>query len=151
MLNIRILVVLLFASFGFAEHGVVHAQETHPAESANAEPSASLPEAPTLAWLSNSAADAADNAGPGKDAEARAALGVTRPQPIPRRITPEREVAIEGFVSYGNWQIFAAGESEALYTAGLEYDRNSWGRFAGADGLCQRSSAVCPAPSTACH
>lgn len=143
MLNIRILVVLLFASFGFTEHCVVHAQETNPAESTNPEssakqsavrsdPFASLPEAPTLAWLPSSASGAADNAGPGKDAEAHAALGATRPQPIPHRFTPEREVAIEGFVSYGNWQIFAAGESEALYTAGLEYDRNSWGRFAGA-------------------
>jgi hypothetical protein len=35
-------------------------------------------------------------------------------------------------VSYGNWQIFAAGMYEELYTAGVEYDRNSWGHFAGA-------------------
>lgn len=35
-------------------------------------------------------------------------------------------------VSYGNWQIFAAGINESLYTAGFEYDRHSWGQFAGA-------------------
>jgi len=35
-------------------------------------------------------------------------------------------------VSYGNWQIFAAGIDESLYSAGFEYDRNSWGSFVGA-------------------
>lgn len=34
--------------------------------------------------------------------------------------------------SYGNWQIFAAGSHEELYTAGFEYNRHSWGKFIGA-------------------
>jgi hypothetical protein len=45
---------------------------------------------------------------------------------------PESEIAVEGMLSYGNWQIFAAGIHEELYTAGFEYDRNSWGHWAGA-------------------
>jgi hypothetical protein len=60
------------------------------------------------------------------------AMIVLNPPSISRKMPPAREIAMEGFVSYGNWQIFAAGENEALYTAGIEYDRNSWGRFAGA-------------------
>jgi hypothetical protein len=52
--------------------------------------------------------------------------------PKPHKHTPEGEIAVEGMVSYGNWQIFAAGTDESLYTAGLEYDRHSWGYFAGA-------------------
>jgi hypothetical protein len=50
---------------------------------------------------------------------------------LPRR-SPESEIAVEGMVSYGNWQIFAAGINEHLYTAGFEYDRHSWGEFIGA-------------------
>ena len=46
--------------------------------------------------------------------------------------TPESEIGIGGMVSYGNWQIFAAGIHEELYTAGFEYYRHSWGYFAGA-------------------
>ena len=34
--------------------------------------------------------------------------------------------------SYGNWRIFAAGRACQLYTAGIEYDRHSWGYFLGA-------------------
>ena len=50
----------------------------------------------------------------------------------PKKHTPESEIAAEGMVSYGNWQVFAAGIWEHLYTAGFEYDRHSWGQFAGA-------------------
>ena len=143
MLKVRILVVLFLASFSFAERCVVHAQETLPAEPTKPEqspklsadgsnPSASLPEAPLVAWLPSSASGTPGDAGSGKDAGPGAESGISLSRPAPRRSTPDREVAIEGFVSYGNWQIFAAGESEALYTAGIEYDRNSWGRFIGA-------------------
>jgi hypothetical protein len=45
---------------------------------------------------------------------------------------PESEIAVEGMVSYGNWQIFAAGIDESLYTAGFEYERHTWGKFIGA-------------------
>ena len=59
---------------------------------------------------------------------------VDAPAPVakPRKHTPESEIAVEGMVSYGNWQIFAAGINESLYTAGFEYDRHSWGEFIGA-------------------
>jgi Lipid A 3-O-deacylase (PagL) len=120
------LVVLLFASFGLLEHCMLHAQEINPTDPAKTESSAShsgsstLPEDPT-----DDTGDADDS---GLDANAIA----VQPQRMPRRLTPAREIAIQGFVSYGNWQIFAAGESESLYTAGIEYDRNSWGYFAGA-------------------
>jgi hypothetical protein len=53
--------------------------------------------------------------------------------PKPHRHTPESEIAVEGLYSYGNWQIFAAGTDEELYTAGFEYDRHSWGHFIGAE------------------
>ncbi|WP_263350042.1 acyloxyacyl hydrolase [Acidicapsa acidisoli] len=56
----------------------------------------------------------------------------TKPDPKPRKHTPESEIAVEGAVSYGNWEIFAAGIHEALYTGGFEYDRHSWGKFIGA-------------------
>lgn len=39
----------------------------------------------------------------------------------------ESEVIIEGLVSYGNYKIFASGYDEKLFTAGVEYDRHSWG------------------------
>ena len=42
------------------------------------------------------------------------------------------DLTVFGMDSYGNWQIFAAGIWEHLWTAGVEYDRNTWGRFAGA-------------------
>ena len=44
----------------------------------------------------------------------------------------ESELIYEGLVSYGNWQIFAHGYDCKLYTAGLEYDRHSWGQHVGA-------------------
>ena len=43
---------------------------------------------------------------------------------------PESEIGVGGMVSYGNWQIFAAGIWEHLYNAGFEYYRHSWGYFA---------------------
>jgi len=35
-------------------------------------------------------------------------------------------------VSYGNYKILASGHDCKLYTAGVEYDRHSWGRLLGA-------------------
>jgi hypothetical protein len=46
-----------------------------------------------------------------------------QPEPI------ENELIAEGLVSYGNYKIFASGYDEKLFTAGLEYDRHSWGYF----------------------
>lgn len=42
---------------------------------------------------------------------------------------PEQELIFEGLVSYGSYKIFASGYDEKLYTAGVEYDRHSWGHF----------------------
>jgi len=44
----------------------------------------------------------------------------------------ESELIGEGLVSYGNYKIFASGYDEKLFTAGVEYDRHSWGYFLGA-------------------
>jgi lipid A 3-O-deacylase PagL len=41
----------------------------------------------------------------------------------------ESELIVEGLASYGNYRIFASGWDCKLYTAGLEYDRHSWGYF----------------------
>jgi len=41
----------------------------------------------------------------------------------------ESELIVEGLVSYGNYKIFASGYDDKLFTAGLEYDRHSWGYF----------------------
>jgi Lipid A 3-O-deacylase (PagL) len=42
---------------------------------------------------------------------------------------PESELIVEGLASYGHYKIFASGSDCKLYTAGVEYDRHSWGRF----------------------
>lgn len=44
----------------------------------------------------------------------------------------ESEIIVEGMASYGNYKIFASGYDDKLYTAGVEYDRHSWGQFLGA-------------------
>jgi hypothetical protein len=41
----------------------------------------------------------------------------------------ESELIVEAFASYGNYRIFASGTDNKLYTAGLEYDRHTWGYF----------------------
>jgi len=50
----------------------------------------------------------------------------------PARKPVERELVIEGLASYGHYILFASGSGCKLYTAGVEYDRHSWGRFLGA-------------------
>jgi hypothetical protein len=45
----------------------------------------------------------------------------------------ESELIFEGQGSFGNYKIFAQGEHSKLFTSGVEYDRHSWGRFAGSD------------------
>jgi hypothetical protein len=44
----------------------------------------------------------------------------------------ESNLVVEGLASYGHYRIFASGSDCKLYTAGVEYDRHSWGRFLGA-------------------
>ena len=60
---------------------------------------------------------------PSRDTEAAVAKSKPAEQPVASDLT------VEGMVSYGNWRIFAAGRDFKLYTAGLEYDRHSWGYF----------------------
>ena len=54
-----------------------------------------------------------------------------RPQdtPAPEKPKVEADIIPEGLMSYGNYKIFASGYDEKLYTAGVEYDRHSWGYF----------------------
>jgi hypothetical protein len=51
---------------------------------------------------------------------------------MPARARVESELVFEGLASYGHYKIFASGSGCKLYTAGVEYDRHSWGRFLGA-------------------
>jgi hypothetical protein len=51
---------------------------------------------------------------------------VTEEQPAEKM---QQELIVEGLVSYGNYKIFASGYDEKLFTAGVEYDRHSWGYF----------------------
>jgi Lipid A 3-O-deacylase (PagL) len=56
---------------------------------------------------------------------------------VSRRNSPpaqpvESELIFEGMASYGHYTIFASGSGDFLYTAGVEYDRHSWGRLLGA-------------------
>jgi hypothetical protein len=41
----------------------------------------------------------------------------------------DSELIFEGLASYGHYKIFASGSDCKLYTAGVEYDRHSWGSF----------------------
>lgn len=54
---------------------------------------------------------------------------------IPQNSAPrhlvESELTFEGQGSFGNYKIFAQGEHSKLFTAGVEYDRHSWGYFLG--------------------
>jgi hypothetical protein len=40
---------------------------------------------------------------------------------------PAQELVFVGLASYGHYKIFASGEDCKMYTAGVEYDRHSWG------------------------
>ncbi len=44
----------------------------------------------------------------------------------------ESQIIIEDQGSFGNYQIFAQGEDSKLFSAGVEYDRHSWGCLLGA-------------------
>ncbi len=50
---------------------------------------------------------------------------------LDRKSRVEQELIVEGLISYVNYKIFASGYDEKLFTAGVEYDRHSWGRFLG--------------------
>ena len=58
---------------------------------------------------------------------ADAGAGVT-PR-APGKPPVESELIVEGLYSYGNYKIFASGYDDKLFTAGVEYDRHSWGKL----------------------
>jgi hypothetical protein len=74
-----------------------------------------------------------------------------------------RELTFVSLASYGHYKIFASGSGAKLYTSGVEYDRNSWGRFLGAqfDYVAEflpvvlldaaKSSDIWGTPSTQAH
>jgi hypothetical protein len=57
----------------------------------------------------------------------RAAHGQASEKPAKPPV--ESDIIAEGLMSYGNYKIFAAGYDDKLFTAGVEYDRHSWGYF----------------------
>jgi hypothetical protein len=61
-----------------------------------------------------------------ESAPATAAPAETIP---PAKQPVEADLTVEGLASYGHYKIFASGSGCHLYTGGVEYDRNSWGRF----------------------
>jgi hypothetical protein len=54
---------------------------------------------------------------------------VTQEKPKPPVEPIESELIVEALYSYGNYKIFASGWDMKLFTAGVEYDRHSWGYF----------------------
>ena len=62
-----------------------------------------------------------------------AADSVVKPAVTPSGSEPvARDLTFLTLASYGHYKIFASGSGAKLYTSGVEYDRNSWGRFLGA-------------------
>jgi hypothetical protein len=57
------------------------------------------------------------------------ARGDESQQPPQTKQRVESNLVVEGLVSYGHYKIFASGSDCKLYTAGVEYDRHSWGTF----------------------
>jgi hypothetical protein len=57
-----------------------------------------------------------------------ASLG-TAPTTVQSKAPVDSELIFEGLASYGHYKIFASGSDCKLYTAGIEYDRHSWGSF----------------------
>lgn len=60
------------------------------------------------------------------EVDREAAKKAGHPRPV------ESQLVVEDQGSFGNYQIFAAGEDSKLFSAGVEYDRHSWGCFLGA-------------------
>jgi hypothetical protein len=48
------------------------------------------------------------------------------------RSSPQSELVFEDLNSFGHYKVFASGKWSYLHVAGIEYDRHSWGKFAGA-------------------
>jgi hypothetical protein len=95
---------------------------------ADAAPPAGGGLAATLGALS-STSSSAEMVVPAEADGAAANEGQVRVVTQERPNTVEQELIVEGLVSYGNYRIFASGYDEKLFTAGIEYDRHSWGTF----------------------
>jgi len=95
---------------------------------ADAAPPAGGGLAATLSALS-STSSSAEMVVPAEADGAAANEGQVRVVTQERPNTVEQELIVEGLVSYGNYRIFASGYDEKLFTAGIEYDRHSWGTF----------------------
>lgn len=117
---------ILVAICCIAPEGLSAQEGVSEAEVGIAEPASGSVDFTKLDLPSTQAQDPAQSTQP----PATARIDIDTPKLGKRR--PESEIAVEGMVSYGNWQIFAAGLYEELYTGGFEYDRHSWGHFAGA-------------------
>jgi hypothetical protein len=63
------------------------------------------------------------------DLDATPASPRTTTTVTPSKAPVESELIVEGLASYGHYRIFASGSDCKLYTAGVEYDRHSWGSF----------------------
>ena len=57
------------------------------------------------------------------EADRDAAKKAGHPRPV------ESQLIFEGQGSFGNYRIFAQGENSKLFSAGVEYERHSWGCF----------------------
>jgi hypothetical protein len=62
----------------------------------------------------------------------KSASSAVSQEDAPERTPPESEIAFEGLNCFGHFHIFADSWASYLRVGGLEYDRNSWGRFIGA-------------------
>jgi len=109
--NLRVNCLSILAGLCLLAPHVAHCQETE-----------TLAETNTLAGT-NTPAEALTPPG----ADAAAGSESQKVNWFKRRV--ESEIIVEGLASYGNYKIFASGYDEKLYTAGLEYDRHSWGHF----------------------
>jgi hypothetical protein len=67
-----------------------------------------------------------------RETEAEAGNEGSTERTIQRKEPPESDLVVEALASYGHYKIFASGSGCKLYTAGVEYDRHSWGHFLGA-------------------
>lgn len=76
-----------------------------------------------LAGLAFSAPTSAQEPVPCMVDRAERAAAKTQGEKLP----VESRIVIEGQGSFGNYQIFAQGEDAKLFTAGVEYNRHSWG------------------------
>ncbi len=66
---------------------------------------------------------------PGAASDSAQVRVVTQEKPKELAGPVESELIVEGLYSYGNYKIFASGFDMKLFTAGVEYDRHSWGYF----------------------